>query len=231
MTVRWHRPAWEYEGYGTYEFDSPMAGYGQLPSGVSVEDIIANMDVYIITIGGIQVAKTEVQQPIMDTLDSMQFSPENGESDPTISGNATFVLFDLLGSDFASDYRKGGYAILADKTSVQSGTVRMLLTKVASVIAQNAGTGGNYVVVNIDPQLLAAAQAAVTKPPPKPNGPPPRKPGNGITVPSGCYLDMEERLVCPKPPAAKAGTPEWVMPAVVGVGALALVAAIVAARK
>ena len=218
--IRRHRPGWDYEGYGVYDFDNPMRGYGQLPPGVSIDDIVANMDAHIVNVGGIQVAATNVQQPLMDVLDKMDFTPDGDETLPTVSGQATYMVFSF-GSGFATEFREAGYAIMGEKVSVQTGNPRMLLTQIPQVIADNAFMGGPYVVVSAPDSLLAAASQALTAkpPPPKPNG-------NGapvVTVPPGCYLDMEEKLVCP-PAQAEPKLAAWVVPTVIGATALALIA-------
>jgi len=199
---RWHLDSYDYEGYGVYE------QVGQLPTGVDLKDIIANMDAYIVNVGGIQVVKPEAQQPVMEVLDKMDFIAEGDETGPTITGRATYMLMSF-GSDFASEYLEDGYAVLAQKASVKTGSPQMLLTKVASVIAQNAAAGMPFVVVAAPPALLQQAQQAGTMPGPMPGPTPQPQPQ-------------------PQPQVAKATAPEWMLPAVVAVGGLALIAAFTA---
>lgn len=220
--MKWHRTGWDYEGHGVYEFDNPLRGYGQLPAGVSIDDIVANMDAHIINVGGLQVAATNVQQPLMDVLDKLDFVADGDESLPTVAGQASYTLFSF-GSDFATEFREDGYAIMGEKSSVQSGNPRMLLTKIPQVIADNAFMGGPYVIVNAPDALLGEAQKALSTPPVDNGAVPPVQ----TKLPPGCYLDMEERVVCP-PPAQTATTPAWLLPVVVGVGGLAIVAVAVA---
>jgi hypothetical protein len=205
-----HRPDWDYEGYGVYDFSQELRGYGQLPPGVTVEDIVKNMDAYIVLVDGIQVAKIEVQQPVKGVLDKMDFNPDGPTDTPTVQGEASFSLFSA-GSNFASDYSDAGYAIMADRNTVQSGNPRMLLTQIARVVADNAFEGGAYVVLSAPSALLRAASEL-------------RAGGGGApAVPSAA----------PPPPAAAASTtgPSWVLPAVIAVGGLALIAVASATGK
>jgi len=220
--MRWHRDSYDFEGYGVYEFvDQPLRGYGDLPAGVSVEDIVKNMDDYIIVVGGIQVAKTEVQQPVMDVLDKMDFAADGDDAGVTVTGTASFGIGSFLGgSDFASDYLEDGYAILAQKESIKTGTARMLLTQIASVIAQNAMEGGPYVVVAAPATLLQQASASLTQPA-LPPAQPPAVPPPGTSPP--VYTPPAQQ-----PAQAAVGAPEWMLPAVVAVGGLALIAAFAA---
>jgi hypothetical protein len=220
--VRWHRDSYDFEGYGVYEFvGQPLRGYGQLPAGVSLDDVIKNMDAYIANVGGIQVAKTEVQQPVMDLLDKMDFTPDGDDTAPTVTGTASYVILSL-GSDFASEYLADGYAIMGKKDTVAAGAPRMMLTQIASVVAQNAFMGGPYVVVAAPQSLLDQASATLSKP----SQPPGTQPPPGTVTPPG----TEPPYTPPaQPPAqARTGAPEWMLPAVVAVGGLALIAAFAA---
>lgn len=209
------------EGYGVYSFSGEQQRYrksmGQLPPGVTIEQVVANMDQYLTVQDGIQVAKTEVQIPIVETLDAMSFSADNGfESGSTIKGTASFALFDPFGTSFASDFLKQGYAILIEKASVKSGVPRLIMTMQPQVITDNAFKGGPYAVAAGPPELIAAAGTSVTPvvEPPTP-GPTP-VPGPG-----------------PAPPTqpAAAGTADWVVPAFIAVGALAGLAVLSSMKK
>jgi hypothetical protein len=217
--VQWHRDSYDFEGYGVYEFTHPMRGYGALPPGVSLDDVIKNMDAYIANVGGIQVAKTEVQKPLLDVLDKMDFTPDGDETAVTVTGTAAYVILSF-GSNFASEYLANGYAVMGEKTSVQSGAPRMMMTQIPSVVAENAFMGGSYVVVAAPASLLQQAQEALGKPG-QPAGPPPPGP-----LPPGTEPPYTPPV---KPPAqARTGAPEWMLPAVVAVGGLALIAAFAA---
>lgn len=207
------------EGYGVYAFsgsqDHRRRSMGQLPPGVTIEQVIANMDQYLTIQDGIQVAKTEVQAPIVETLDTMTFSAEGSEVGATVRGTANFMMFDWTGTDFASEYLSQGYAILVDKASVQGGVPRLIMTMQPQVITDNAFEGGPYAVAAGPPELIAAAGRSVTPPVPPTPGPGPTPPGP---------------LTPPAQPAAT-GTPDWVVPAVIGVGALAGLAVLSSVMK
>jgi hypothetical protein len=204
--VRWHRDSYDFEGYGVYEFTNPMRGYGQLPPGVTLDDVLSNMDAYIANVGGIQVAKTEVQQPLLDVLDKMDFTPDGDETAVTVTGTAAYVVLSF-GSNFASQYLADGYAVMGKKDTVAAGAPQMMMTQIASVIAQNAFQGGPYVVVSAPASLLQQASEALQKPAPPPGTAPPAQPPTHV---------------------AATGAPEWMLPAVVAVGGLALIAAFAA---
>lgn len=203
----WRGPGWDYEGHNVYEFSNPMRGYGELPEGVTIEDIIANMDDYIVDVGGIQMVKPEVKQPIMETLDSMSFEPDGEETAPTVTGEANFSLFSGS-SGFASDYKRAGYAILVLKTSVEDGHPKMLMTKMPQVIANRAVPGAGYVVVRAPGDLLEEAQALSAQPV-DPGTPPPGT----------------------EPLVAKASTTGWVLPVVVGIAVVGLIGVVASQGK
>lgn len=217
QNVKWHRDSYDYEGYGVYEFTNPMRGYGQLPPGVSLDDVIKNMDAYIADVGGIQVAKTEVQEPLIGVLDKMDFTPYGDENAVTVSGSAAYVILSF-GSNFASNYRDKNYAIMGKKDTVASGAPEMMMTQIPSVVAQNAFVGGPYVVVWAPASLLQQASEALKAgpTPPPPNG------GQDVPTPNGVPSNGAPAQV------AAAGAPEWMLPAVVAVGGLALIAAFAA---
>jgi hypothetical protein len=225
MTVRWHQDRYDYEGYGVYEFTHPMRGYGQLPAGVSIGDVIANMDDYIVDVGGIQVAATNVQQPLIDTLDKMDFAADGDDGAVTVTGTASFGIFSS-GSDFASQYLKDGYAVMGRKDSVAAGAPKMMMTQIASVIADNAFVGGPYVVVAAPQSLLEQAQAAAKKP--GQPAPPPGQPAPGQQPPPPGTAPPPGTQPSAPPAQAATGTSEWMLPAVVAVGGLALIAAFAA---
>jgi hypothetical protein len=212
----WHRDSYDYEGYGVYEFTDGMSGYGQLPAGTSIQDVIENMDAYIADVGGIQVAKTEVQQPLIDTLDKMDFVADGDETAVTVTGTASFGLLSF-GSDFASEFIADGYVVMGNKASVATGTPKMIMTKIASVIADNAYVGGPYVAVGGPMSLLQQASASLGKggepvPPLPPEPSPTPTPSPSPEAPS----------------QAATGGPEWMLPAIVAVGGIALIAAFAA---
>lgn len=221
-----------FEGYGVYEFSGP---FGDLPPGVTLQDIIKNMDAYIDSSSGIQVAKPEVKPEIMTTLNSMSFVADDDEVDgPTITGQANFIVFSL-GDAWATEYLKDGYAILIDKASVSSGQPKVVLTQIAGVILDHAYVGGPFAVVDAPPALLAQAQQLAHQPPTGPVPPPvPGSTGPGPTLPGPT---VPPGPMIPTQPSQPAGTsasdkiPSWVIPTMAGVGVVALIAAAVALGK
>lgn len=209
MNGSMHHSSYDFEGYGVYEFAGrPTHGYGQLPPGVSLEDVVKNVDAYIDDVGGIQVASAGVQKPILDLLDKMDFIADGDDAAVTVTGVASYVLLSF-GSDFASEYLADGYAIMGKRDTVSTGSPQMMMTQIASVIAQNASQGGPYVVIAASDTLLQQASEALQGPPG--TEPPPYTPP-----------------VQPPAQVAAAGVPEWMLPAVVVVGGLALIAAFAA---
>lgn len=211
-----------YEGYGIYEFNVPGHWYtpsqamSQFPSLPGLPSLPSPAEA-MASEGGIQVLKSQYRDMAVKLLDQMTFKSDGPESAPVVTGQATIIL-GTLGSGWASSYLAKGYAILAEISTIESGAPQILMTKNASDIAGNAVMGGKFVVVASPPALLAAAQTLLAKPPPKPpNGivvPPPIPPPNGTQV-----------------QAKTAPTPAWMWPAIVGVGALALVAVYSATKK
>lgn len=210
-----------YEGFGVYEFGVPghwytpqqgMAQFPGMPTGMpSAEEAIT-------TEGGIQVIKGEYRDMSVGMLDQTTFNFDGPDQNaPMVTGQASVIL-GTIGSGWASDYLAKGYAIMADIATIQGGTPTIMMSKVAADIAANAGAGGRYVVIAAPGPLLGSAQVLAAGPLPSTQGPglppPAPAPGNGEA-----------------PAQAGAATPAWMWPAVIGVGALAIWAVVVASKR
>lgn len=202
------------QGYGVY------AGFGSAAAIPSVEEVFRNVDKYILNDDGIQVLQPQLRKAAIDGLGKTTLGIMGAEDGPVITATATADLLGLnVGGGWAADYLAMGYAIMGDKTSVGKGlTGRIMMAKAPGYIKDNAGVGGNYVVIDAPPQLLLDAQKLAA-------GIPPGIPGSEI--PPGGVLPEDKK----KQPEFKSDTPTWLVPAVIGVGVLTVAAFAVSARK
>ncbi len=212
-----------YEGYGVFEFNVPghwytpnkgMSQFPGIPTGMpTVEEAVT-------TQGGIQVVKGEYRDTAIGLLDQTSFTFDDPThlNAPVVTGQASVIL-GTIGSGWASEYLSKGYAIMAEIATIEGGAPTIMMTKNAADIAGNAAIGGQYVVVAAPGALLGAAQTLASGPLPSPGAPQPTEPPAPALPPSA-----------PAEPAkAAAGAPPWLLPAAIGVGALALI--LVATRK
>jgi hypothetical protein len=192
-----------------------MAQFPGMPTGMpSPEEAIT-------TVGGIQVIKGEYRDIAVGMLDQTTFDFDQPDHNaPMVTGQSSVIL-GTLGSGWASDYLAKGYAIMADIATIQGGAPTIMMSKIAADIAANAGVGGRYVVVAAPGSLLGSAQVLAAGPLPGPGAPPPLDPSQFPAPPPGVT----------GPEKAEAATPSWLLPVVIGVGALAVLAVVATAKK
>jgi len=218
----------EADGYGVYEFTPRPGGvFGAVPD---LTSILSNMDAHIDKSSGIQVLKPDLQASAIQGLDENSDFIITAESGQVKMGTIE-AGWNKGGDDWASNYVSSGFAVLVDKTTIESssfglgGTAQGLVTNAPSYITDNARVGGDYVVVSAHPELVAKAAALLTAGPPGgevPSGPvvEPAPPGGTPDLPAP-----------PVPIIKQASSPEWLWPAIVAVGGLTLVAYATTVRK
>lgn len=205
----------DYQGYGVYEFArrSPdrvsRRGYGALSLPTGMPDIAQVM----VVADGIQVVRNEYQETGMTLLDGTSFDPAGDPNASVVSGKASIMVLGS-GTGWASDYYNRGYAIMADIASVKAMSPMVLLTTDPAFVAKHAQEGGAYAVIKAPVAVLNQAKALVAGHGEQPVTPPVEPPN---VEPPGTTSQ------------ASVGTPSWVWPAVIGVGALAVVAIVKAA--
>lgn len=201
----------DYEGYGVY------ASVGQLPQipGFTLPTELPSMPDKMISVGGIQVVRTEFQQVGITLLDqtTLQLDPGVTAQDPMQMGQAS-VVFGQLGSGWASDYISRGYAVLVQIATAESGSPLVMLTNAPKYIVDFASDGDGYVLVAGPDALL---QAAVQM----------KQNGNGV-VQNGNGVVIEPPV---KNGKVATGAPVWMWPAIIGVGAVVLVGGVMAATR
>jgi len=216
----------DYMGYGVYSFGAVEPTF---------DDFLKNPDAFILDAFGIQVLNLAGKGFAMSTLDSMTLKIDGVGSGAataaTIKGRASFIAFSV-GDAWASEYRSLQYAVMVDKTTVESGNPSIILSKEPDVIAMVASIGQPFVVVDAPDALLAAAQKLVGAPqqpsipePQLPSIPPP--PGQPDPSPNGGGQQP------PPVEVQKAGLlPDgWLMPALIGAGVLTTVLVLAAKSK
>lgn len=214
-----------FSGYGVYEYGTP---YGQMPGGLSIPGMPTPEEAITLE-GGLKVLKPEYRKMAVGLLDQTTFSIDD-EFDGTIFGTAN-IVFGSLGTGWATQHLQKGFAILGKPETLQSGTPSIVMTTSPQMIADFASPEGprkgEYVVVDAPPALLAQAQAHAGLPPggvePEPKPPPGPLPGPLPPPPPPTPP--------PLPPVKAAAMPDWVLPVVIGGGALAVVALLVGRKR
>lgn len=199
------------QGYGVYDY-APMGQFPSLPGLPSPTALVA-VD------GGLRITPSQYRQVAIQLLNGTSLANKQ-ESPVAIQGRATLVI-NQLGSGWASDLVSKGYAVMLLIDSIASGRPYVMATKdpeAASIMAD--AITGKYVIVGALPTVLEAAKRSLRnrkfqQPPPGVEDCPP----DMIKTSQGC-----QRI-------AKAGTPEWLVPAVVGVGVITVAAFFLAKKR
>jgi hypothetical protein len=200
----------DYQGFGVYDYGPPMGAFS-IPS---VADLV-------VVDKGLKVAAAEYRQAAMQLLNGTTLSISK-QSPDEVHGQAAAIA-NMLGSGWATDYLNKGFAVLAKIATIESGSPTMLMTKSAATVATVASqAAGAYVVVDAPASVLAAARKGLqAKPPP---GQPACPAGTTLT-PTGCKPfpgGVEEE---------DSSLPTWALPALLGVGILAIGALYVSSQK
>lgn len=240
----------DYEGYGVYEYDG-IQGFGQLPD-------LGSLQQYEV-IRGLAHVPASAKPYAKQLLEQMVFTKTNLPELGGVTGTAGYV-FGTPGSPWVSNLVASGYVVMVERSSVPTGTLRIVASSVPATIVLFAGQANPaYVIVDGDPGALGAAEAYAghggpSGPPPAlPPEPPPSTPGippQGALHPAPC--DPHESEVggwCYKipggvepPPGAPPPEPgpvppppsklgSWVLPVAIGAVGLGLVAVVVARRS
>jgi hypothetical protein len=166
---------------------------------------------------GIWIVAEQAQPILTEMLKAMVYYDDAkapGSAADPVTGQANFMLGNLLGGAYAKLQEKvdAGYAVLLQKASVQTGVLKILSTKSPeTIVASASGPSAPYAVVEA-PEALETAAAALVGGTLIEDGYGPPGPG-------------------PVPAAASGAMPKWVVPALIGVGVLAVGALLLSRRK
>lgn len=164
---------------------------------------------------GIWVVAEQAQPILTEMLKAMIYTDDAGSGPEPVTGQANFMLGNLLGGAYGKLQEKvdQGYAVLLQKASVASGVLKILSTKSPeTIVASASGANAPYALVE-SPEALETAAAALV------GGSVPQvtpTPGGGETTEGG---------------AAAGQMPKWLVPALIGVGVLAVGAIVLSGRK
>jgi hypothetical protein len=207
----------EFSPYEQVGGRASMRGMGggpfDLPQVPSVIDVVYE--------GPVRYVGISHKLPVTTLLEYMSFSPNVGMAqgaDPMI-GAASVVAFSL-GQRWITDFVSQGYVVMIKWPIDPTQTVPAVASKNPAVIAQHATDAGGFMIVD-GPQALivSAGSAALQNQTPVTPVPPP--PGT-VSPESGTQVVV-----------SGGGTPNWVLPVVIGVGALGILAlvSVVKSRK
>jgi len=163
---------------------------------------------------GIWIVAEQAQPVLTEMLKAMIYSDDAGSGPDPVTGQANFMLGNLLGGAYGKLQEKvdAGYAVLLQKASVPTGVLKFLSTKSPETIVASAhGTSAPYALVEAPEALETAAAALVGGNVPQVT--PTYENGGGVK------------------PAGASEMPKWVVPALIGVGVLAVGALVLSRRK
>jgi len=163
---------------------------------------------------GIWVVAEQAQPILTEMLKAMIYTDDAGSGPDPLTGQANFMLGNLLGGAYGKLQEKvdAGYAVLLQKASVSTGVLKILSTKSPeTIVASASGTNAPYALVEA-PEALETAAAALVG-----GAVPQVSPGPGGETPGGAATTGE--------------MPKWVVPALIGVGVLAVGAIVLSRRK
>lgn len=235
----------DYEGYGVY------SGYGATESlqydmsgpgvagylGMGAISIPGLEDVQLVAeSGGLQVLSPQAEPVVIAGLNLMNIQVLGAPPGtlptqlPTYTASAA-INIGTIGFQWGAEYVAKGYAVTAAIASLKSptGTVDLIITnspsKLLEVVRVSGGSAfpaGPNVLVGAPAELVQAAQALLSgPPPPQPCGP------DMVMTPSGCKphgkgLENGNGKEVVEPEKDK--LPDWVLPVSIGVAILATTA-------
>jgi hypothetical protein len=234
----------DYEGYGVYsgygateslQYDMSGPGVaGYLGMGAISIPGLDNIQL-VAESGGLQVLSPQAEPVVIAGLNLMNIQVLGAPPGilptqlPTYTASAA-INIGTLGFQWGAEYVAKGYAVTAAIASLKSptGTVDLIITNSPQKLAEVArATGGSAlpagpnVLVGAPAELVQAAQALLSAPPPQPCGP------DMVMTPSGCKphgkgLENGNGKEVVEPEKDK--VPDWVVPVSIGVAILATTA-------
>ena len=198
-------------GMGGGPFDVP-----QLPS---VIDVLYE--------GPVRYVGITHKQPVINLLEYLSFTPDSPQGSDPLNGHAVVVAFSL-GQHWVTDLVADGYVVMIKWPVDPMQMVSVIASKTPSVIAHYATDAGGYMIVD-GPQALivsagGTAQAAQ-------QGQPGVTPGATPGATPGTTTNGAGPLPGTSVVVSSSGMPGWVLPVVIGVGALGILALVSMAKS